>query len=81
MRSRKLFHEVVVRTGLAPIIGPGTVGRALAAVGVASPDDARAEDYLRALPELRARMSIYLDADALEQRIRQIELHLKHISE
>ncbi|WP_394838891.1 hypothetical protein LVJ94_18535 [Pendulispora rubella] len=76
--SRRLFEEIVTRTGLAPMIGPGTVQRALHAVGVSSPEHAQTHDYLRALPELRARMAIYLEPAAVEQRLRQIEAHLKH---
>jgi len=80
MVNRKLFDEIVSRTGLAPIIGPGTVQRALHAAGV-SPELAQTQDYLRALPELRVRMAIYLEPTMLEQRVRQIEAHLKHIAE
>ncbi len=80
LKGSALFHDVVRRTGLAPLLGPGTVRRALAAVGVVAPDHAKIGDYLRALPELRARMSIYLDHETTDHRIRQLEVHLKHVS-
>ncbi|WP_394820560.1 hypothetical protein [Pendulispora albinea] len=78
MTARSLFEEIVQRTGLAPIIGPGTVQRALHAVGITSPELAQTQDYLRALPELRTRMAIYLEPETVERRLRQIEAHLKH---
>ena len=76
-RGRELFEEVVARSGLAAWVGPGTVRRALGSVGVASPDDAGPHDYLRALPELEARMGTYLRAPDLKQRMDRIEALLR----
>jgi hypothetical protein len=73
----KLFDEVVARSGLATIIGPGTVQRALAAVGVASPDGASPDDYRRALPQIKARMLVYLRPEEVEQAIHKIESLLR----
>ncbi len=61
------------RSGLAAWLGPGTVQRALSAVGVGAPEDARPSDYRRALPQLRARMALYLRAEELDRTIREIE--------
>ncbi len=74
--SRALFEEVVARSGLSAVIGPGAVQRALHAVGVDTPDAAGAGDYKRALPQLKARMAVYLPADEVERRIRDIEAAL-----
>jgi len=69
---RDLFEEVVVRTGLASFIGPGVVRRALNSVGIYRVEDATREDYIRALPALRARMATYLSSEQLETRLRDI---------
>jgi hypothetical protein len=71
--QRALFEAIVATSGLAATIGPGTVQRALGSVGVLFPDRARPEDYRRALPQLRARMAIYLPPSELDQRLTQIE--------
>jgi hypothetical protein len=73
----KLFDEVVARSGLATMIGPGTVQRALAAVGVASPDGAGPDDYRRALPQIKARMAVYLRPDEVARAIQEIESLLR----
>ena len=72
MSGRKLFEQVVDRTGLASFIGPGAVERALANVG-ASPEEATFGDFRRALPQLHKRMSIYLKPPELDERLRAIE--------
>jgi hypothetical protein len=71
--SRALFEAVIATSGLAASIGPGTVQRALVSVGVVFPDRARPEDYRRALPQLRARMAIYLPASEVDRRVSEIE--------
>ena len=73
----QLFEDVVARTGLAGWIGPGAVRRALSSVGVASPSDAVPDDYRRALPQLRARMALYLKSHEVEHNAREIEALLK----
>jgi hypothetical protein len=73
MTSRALFEGVCARSGLAAMIGPGTVQRALTSVGVATLDDAGPDDYRRALPQLRQRMAFYLPPEELERRTRDIE--------
>ena len=73
MEGRALFEEVVARSGLAAVIGPGTVERALHAVGVATPEAACAGDYLRALPQIKARMAIYLTPEDVEQHVRDLQ--------
>jgi hypothetical protein len=71
--ARELFESVCARSGLAAMIGPGTVQRALSSVGVASPDAALPDDYRRALPQLKQRMAFYLPPDELARRARDIE--------
>jgi hypothetical protein len=68
----KLFDEVVALSGLATMIGPGTVQRALAAVGIPVPELAKRRDYERALPQLKARMAIYLSPENLERQVQGI---------
>jgi hypothetical protein len=75
--GRKLFEEIVEHSGLASWIGPGTVMRALKSIGVASPDVSQADDYRRALPQLKARMASYLPAHELDSRVQKIEALLK----
>jgi hypothetical protein len=75
--QRSLFEQIVESSGLAATIGPGTVQRALSSVGVLVPEAASPEDYLRALPQLRARMTIYLGAADAERRALHIESLLK----
>jgi hypothetical protein len=72
-----LFEQVVSHSGLAAHIGPGTVQRALASVGVLFPASARPEDFRRALPQLKARMAIYLPSGELERHMGKIESLLK----
>jgi hypothetical protein len=71
--GRVLFEKVVERTGLASFIGPGTVERALLAAGVESVEAATADDYRRAMPQLRRRMAVYLPPDGLERQVRKLE--------
>jgi hypothetical protein len=73
----KLFDEVVARSGLATMIGPGTVQRALAAVGIVSPDHAKPDDYWRALPQIKVRMAMYLAPEEVAHAIQKIETLLR----
>jgi hypothetical protein len=75
--EQTLFEQVVQSCGLAATIGPGTVQRALGSVGVNFPDRAGPEDYRRALPQLKARMTIYLGAAEVERHLQKIEALLK----
>jgi hypothetical protein len=77
MQGQEPFEEIVARSGPAAWVGPGTVRRALGSVGVASPESAGPHDYLRALPELSARMATYLNARDLKQRMDRIEALLR----
>jgi len=67
-----LFEEVVRRSGLASWVGPGLLRRALQAVGVDDPVVARSEHFRRALPQLEARMAVYLKPEELTQRVASI---------
>jgi hypothetical protein len=67
-----LFEEVVRRSGLASWVGPGLLRRALQAVGVDEVMSARSEHYRRALPQLEARMAVYLKPDELALRVAAI---------
>jgi hypothetical protein len=71
--GRKLFEDVVAATGLALVIGPGVVQRALAGVGVTAPELATVEDYRRALPRLQQRMAFYLSPAELERRLAELD--------
>jgi hypothetical protein len=67
-----LFEEVVRRSGLASWVGPGLLRRALQAVGVDAVAGARLEHFRRALPQLEARMAVYLKPDELVVRLAAI---------
>lgn len=67
-----LFEQVVACTGLASFIGPGVVKRALQTVGVSCVEQANRMDYRRALPAIRARLSVYMTAEQVEARTREI---------
>lgn len=67
-----LFEEVVRHSGLASWMGPGLLRRALQAVGVDEVGAARSEHYRRALPQLEARMAVYLTPDELAHRVASI---------
>ena len=54
-----LFRRVVAACRLSPLIGPGTVIRALRHVG-ATKETATNDDYRRALPNLRVRLEAYV---------------------
>jgi hypothetical protein len=71
--GRKLFDDVAAATGLAWVVGPGAVQRALAGVGVTAVELATIEDYRRALPLIKTRMAFYLSSDKLERHVVEIE--------
>lgn len=78
MKKDTLFREITVRCGLAAMIAPGAVRRALQQVGSDS-DTATASDYLSALPILHKRLRVYLqphDADLRIEEMRQFLLNL-----
>ena len=68
----ELFEGVVQRSGLASWVGPGLLRRALHAVGVEHPEQARSEHFKRALPQLEARMAVYLKPEELALRVASI---------
>jgi hypothetical protein len=53
-------------------VGPGLLRRALQAVGVDEVGTARSEHFRRALPQLEARMAVYLKPAELEERVASI---------
>jgi hypothetical protein len=71
--GRKLFEEVATATGLALVIGPGAVQRALAGIGITAVEVATVEDYRRALPELQKRMAFYLSKSELEHHLAELD--------
>ena len=71
--GKALFEDVVQATGLALMIGPGAVQRALAAVGVREPERATVDDYRRALPQLKSRMAFYLPPVELDKQLAALE--------
>jgi len=73
----ELFEGVVQRSGLASWVGPGLLRRALHAVGVEHPEQARSEHFKRALPQLEARMAVYLKPQELAYRLAAIRLYLE----
>jgi len=73
----ELFEEVVRRSGLAAWMGPGVLRRALQMVGVDAPQVARCEHFQRALPQLEARMAVYLQPAELAERVASIRVLLE----
>ena len=71
-----LFARVVEVSGLASLIGKGTVRRALRDVG-SSPESANRQTYVRALPALRARMAAFLSPQEVEEATKRIEQTIK----
>lgn len=72
-----LFREVVRLTGLSAIVGSGAVRRALDAAEV-SREEASPEDYLRIIPELSKRISLYLSVERLVDTIADVRAFLEH---
>jgi hypothetical protein len=65
-RPIDLEGEIVRLCGLSKILAPGLLRRALADVGAKTP--ATAEDLLRALPMIEARMRTYLPPQEVRDR-------------
>jgi len=76
----KLFQRVLVLCGLSPLLGPGTLRRALKDVG-AEPENATIDDYCRAIPRLEARLKAFLSESEAAQRARSITLLRRQLEE
>lgn len=61
-----LERELIRLCGLSTLLAPGLLRRALADVGAGTPPSA--EDLLRALPKLEARMAAYLPRNEVRER-------------
>jgi hypothetical protein len=75
MSSTELFRNVLLLAGLAPLIGPGMLRRALADVGT-TPENASIKHYRSALPGLEARMRAYHSPTEATGRIKGIAGYL-----
>ncbi len=62
--------------GLAELIGPGVLQRALRDAGV-NPLQAGSDEYRRALPKLHARLLAYLSEQEADERVRRVASFLK----
>jgi hypothetical protein len=71
-----LFDQVVQKTGLGEVIGPGTVERALETVG-STAEVATLDDYRRALDNIKGRMAAYMDPADVNRHVRAIEYVLR----
>ena len=69
--TQRLFEQVITLCALAPLLGPGTVRRALRDVG-AEPATATIDDYCRAVPRLEVRLRSFLPEDEAILRARSI---------
>jgi hypothetical protein len=69
--DHRLFERVIGLCALSPLIGPGTVRRALRDVG-AEPATATIDDYCRAVPRLEARLRCFLPEEEAVQRARAV---------
>lgn len=69
--TQKLFERVITLCALSPLLGPGTVRRALRDVG-ADPATATVDDYCRAIPRLQVRLRSYLSEEEAMERARSI---------
>ncbi len=65
-RTPDLEAEIIRLCGLSQLLAPGLLRRALADVGAKTP--ATAEELLRALPKIEARMGAYLPRDEVRER-------------
>ncbi|HWL86207.1 MAG TPA: hypothetical protein VNO21_10415 [Polyangiaceae bacterium] len=71
--EQTLFQKVLALCGLSPLLGPGTLRRALKDVG-ADPETATIDDYCHAIPRLEARLRAFLSESEAAQRARTIQL-------
>lgn len=69
--DQRLFERVIALCALSPLLGPGTVRRALRDVG-ADPATATIDDYCRAVPRLEARLRCFLPEEEAIQRARTV---------
>jgi hypothetical protein len=69
--SEDLFNKVTGMLGLAMILAPGTLKRALKAAG-ADWETAQRDDYLRMLANLEARLQSYMDPAEAKRRVEAI---------
>ena len=67
----ELFNSVVHAADVSPLLGPGTIRRALWDVG-ARAETAAAADYRRALPRIDARLRAYLDHAKVGESMQRI---------
>ncbi|WP_394823241.1 hypothetical protein [Pendulispora albinea] len=77
--EQTLFRRVLALCGLSPLLGPGTLRRALKDVG-ADPETATIDDYYRAIPRLEARLRAFLSESEAAQRARTIALLRRQIT-
>jgi hypothetical protein len=73
--SATLLAKVWRLTGVSPLLAQGLVRRALEGIGVEA-ERAERNDYLRALPQIRRRLAVYLPAAEVERRCASIEAAL-----
>ncbi|HWL85557.1 MAG TPA: hypothetical protein VNO21_07125 [Polyangiaceae bacterium] len=78
--GQALFERVLALCGLSPLLGPGTLRRALKDVG-ADPETATIDDYCRAIPRLEARLRAFLSESEAAQRARSITLLRRQLDE
>lgn len=78
MTGTELFDEVVRLTGVSEVLAPGMVKRSLADGGV-TVEAARPQDYVAALPRIRARLKAYLPPEEAEARTAAISARMSEL--
>lgn len=78
MTGTELFDEVVRLTGVSEVLAPGMVKRSLADGGV-TVEAARPQDYIAALPRIRARLKAYLPPEDAEARTAAISARMNEL--
>lgn len=63
-------QEIIRLSGLAALLAPGLLRRALADVGAQTPPTPN--DFLRALPQIESRMRAYLPPEEVAERTSKI---------